>query len=71
MATTLVGRRVRLSMDHLLQTVTFTAVVIKESDAEVSVRIPARIRRLQWTAYPEAAYRFPRAVAERALVDCA
>lgn len=69
LSTSLIGRKIRIRMDVMFNVVTFSAVVIKESENEVTVRIPPRVRELQWTEFPEAAYRFPRASAERALVN--
>jgi hypothetical protein len=66
--TTLEGRRMKIRMGTIFQTVTFTAKIIRDDGDTVSVRIPRQIRELKWTEFPEAAYKFKRETAASALV---
>jgi hypothetical protein len=66
----LAGRKVRLTFNSCLQTVTFSAVILKEnSDGTVTVKIPDRIRATRWSPWTGSAYRFSRAAASKALVN--
>ena len=61
------GDKIILQMSHLLETVRFSAKVVKVNTNGVIVLIPERIRKLQWTEFPNKYYRFPLTAAKAAL----
>lgn len=56
---TIIGKKIKLSFPHsTMATVSFLATVIKDEEKTFVVRIPERIRKLQWSPYTGKAYRF-------------
>ena len=62
-----IGDKIILQMSHLLETVRFSAKVTRVNQDDVIVLIPERIRKMQWTEFPNKYYRFPLAAAKAAL----
>jgi len=63
-----IGGKIRLEMDHLFSIIRFSATIAKIEADTVIVRIPERVRQVQWTSFPGEYYRFPKSFAEKAAV---